>query len=323
MSALLLICLLLAQAADSAAARARALIEAGKLKEAREALAGADPASSGIAYLRGLIGYRLHEYAEAAKALEIAAPGIPETSPRYLEAVQMIGRSEYLAGHVGAAIPWLEKARASGVHGNELFYMLGNSYLQTQQTEKARASFAALFGVPPDSGAASLLTAQMMLRQQLEDEAQQESERALERDPSLPGAHFVLGEIAIYRAQIGRAVAELNREIVLNPNFAMAYYRLGDAYTRREEWDRAISPLQRAIWLEPTYSGPYILLGKALWKTGDLPGAERMLRRALQMDPQNASAHYLLGRTLIQSGHAEEGKSLLRRSEELKQQSEK
>ena len=323
MSGVLLICLLLAQAPDSAAARAKALIEAGKLQEARAALAGADAASPEIAYLRGLVSYRLHDYAEAAKALKIAAPAIPETSPRYVETVRMIGRCEYLAGHIAAAIPWLEKARASGVQSNELFYVLGNSYLHAQQIEKARAAFAAMFGVPADSGAAHLLTARMMLRQELEDDAQRESEQALARDPKLPGAHFILGEIAIYRAQTDRAIDELNREIALNPNYAMAYYRLGDAYTRREDWDRAIPPLQRAVWLDPTYSGPYILLGKALWKTGDLPGAERMLRRALQMDPGNSSAHYLLGRTLIQSGRAEEGKKLLRRSEELKQESEK
>ncbi len=323
MFGVLLICLLLAQPADSAAARAKALVEAGKWKEARAALAGADPAAPEIAYLRGLIAYRLQDYAEAAKSLQIAVPAIPEGSPKYLETIQMIGRCEYLAGHVAAAIPWLEKARASGVRSSELLYMLGNSYLQGRRIEKGRAAFAALFGVPADSAAACLMAAQMLLRQQFEDDAQRESEQALARDPKLPGAHFILGEIAIYRAQIGRAVEELQREIAVNPNYAMAYYRLGDAYTRREEWDHAIPPLQRAVWLDPTYSGPYILLGKALWKTGDLAGAERMLRRALQMDPKNSSAHYLLGRTLIQSGHTEEGKELLRRSEELKKDSGK
>lgn len=319
----LIICLLLAQAGGSAAARATALIEAGKLQEARAALSGADAASPQIAYLRGLIAYRLHEYAEAAKALEMAAPAIPENSPRYLETAQMIGRSEYLAGHIAAAIPWLEKARAAGLNSSELLYTLGNSHLQARQMDRGRADFAALFGVPADSAAAHLLTAQMIMRHEYEDDAQREAEQALARDPQLPGAHFILGEIAIYRAQIGRAVEQLNREIAINPNFAMAYYRLGDAYTRREEWDRAIPPLQRAVWLDPTYSGPYILLGKALWKTGDLAGAERMLRRALQMDPQNAPAHYLLGRTLIQSGRAGEGKEMLRQWEKLKQAAEK
>jgi tetratricopeptide (TPR) repeat protein len=317
----LLIWLLLWQTPENTITRATAMMEAGKLKEAREMLAGANDSSPGVTYLRGLISYRLHDYVSAAKALRAAAAALPETSPKYRETVRMIGQSEYLSGHIAAAIPWLEKAQASGYRSNELFYMLGNSYLQERQIQKGRAAVAETFGVAADSAAASLFTAQMLIRLELEDDAERELEAALAREPKLPGAHYMLGEIAIYRAQAGRAIYELSREIALNPDFAMAYYRLGDAYTRQEDWDHAIPPLERAVWLNPTYSGPYVLLGKAYFKKSDLPNAEHMLRRALQMDPRNASAHYLLGRTLIQAGHAEEGKKLLSRWEELRQES--
>jgi tetratricopeptide (TPR) repeat protein len=317
----LLICLLLWQTPENAVARATALMEAGKLKEAQEMLAGADASSPGAKYLRGLISYRLHDYVSAAKALQEAVAAIPGNSPKYRETVRMIGQSEYLSGHIAAAIPWLEKAQASGARSNELFYMLGNSYLQARQIEKGRAALARTFGVPADSGAARLYTAEMLIRLEFEDDAQRELEAAVAGEPKLPGAHYMLGELAIYRAQTSRAIDELSREITLNPDFAMAYYRLGDAYTRQEDWDHAVPPLERAVWLNPTYSGPYILLGKAYFKKSDLPNAEHMLRRALQMDPRNASAHYLLGRTLIQAGRTEEGRKLLRRWEELRQES--
>lgn len=321
MIAALLTCLLLLQATDDAVARATALMEAGKLKEARELLDGANVSSPGAAYLRGLISYRLHDYVPAAKALQEALPAIPEGNPKYRETLRMIGQSEYLSGHIAAAIPWLEKAQAAGTRSNELFYMLGNSYLQTHQIEKGRAAVAATFGVAAESGAARLFTAQMLIRLELEDDAEHELEAALAREPNLPGLHYLLGEIAIYRSQTARAIEELSREIALNPDFAMAYYRLGDAYTRQEDWDHAVPPLERAVWLNPTYSGPYILLGKVYLKKSDLPNAEHMLRRALQMDPRNASAHYLLGRTLIQAGHTEEGKKLLSRWEALRKES--
>lgn len=278
------------------------------------------PADLSPAYVAGLTSYRHHDYVAAAKTLKAAVPSIPNQSVQYRETLEMIGRSEYLAGHIPEAIPWLEKARTAGAGGNELFFVLGNSYLQAHQIPKGKAAFAELYGVPAESGAARLVTAHLLIRLELEDEAQAELEAALSREPKLPDAHFMLGEIAIYRGELDRAVAELNREIAVNPGFAMAYYRLGDAFTRREDWEHAVPPLQRAVWLDPTYSGPYILLGKTYQKQGDLVEAERMLRRALQMDPQNASAHYLLGRTLIQSGHDEEGKQLLRQWEQLRQQ---
>ena len=273
------------------------------------------------AYLSGVASYRRHDYVAAAKSLEDAAPAIPPDSAQYRETAEMIGRSEYLAGHLKQAVPWLEKARAAGARDNELFFVLGNSYLQLHEPAKARAAFAELYGVPTESGAARSITARLLMRLEFEDDAQAELQAALAREPELPEAHYMLGEIAIYRAQLDRAVEDLDREIAINPAFSMAWYRLGDAYTRREDWEHAVPPLQRAVWLDPTYSGPYILLGKTYLKTNDLPEAERMLRRALKIDPKNASAHYLLGRTLIQSGHAEEGKKLLHRWEELRKES--
>ncbi|HUO31078.1 MAG TPA: tetratricopeptide repeat protein [Bryobacteraceae bacterium] len=251
--------------------------------------------------------------------LEDAAHRQPPANRPQPPAAEVAARKEYLAGHLHAAIPLLEKARASGVRNNELFFLLGNCYLQTHQVAKGRAAFASLYGVPPESAGARLFAAQMLMRLEFEDDAQSELEAAVTRDPKIPEAHYMLGEIAIYRAQLNRAAQELQREIALNPGFAKAYYRLGDTYTRSEDWEHAVPPLQRAVWLDPTYSGPYILLGKTYLKKGNLPEAERMLRRALQMDPQNASAHYLLGRTLIQAGQTAEGKKLLNEWEKLKQ----
>jgi predicted Zn-dependent protease len=303
--------------------RAKASIEAGKLAEGRAALAGLDPEQPEVAYLAGLLHYRAREYPAAIEALTKAVKS-PESSVTYKEAVQMLGLSCYLSGRLKDAIPWLEKAVQSGVRvGPDVFYMLGNSYIQAVEPDKSRQAFARMFEVAPDSAAAHLLNAQMMVRQEFEDLAEKELERALSLDPRIPGAHFLLGELAIFRARLDEAITQLRAEIALNPDFFAAYYRLGDAYTRREDWDTAIPLLQKSIWLNPTFSGPYILLGKAYWKKGDLGNAEAMLRRAVRMDPQNSSAHYLLGQTLVQAGHAEEGRQMLRRAQELRKDGDK
>jgi tetratricopeptide (TPR) repeat protein len=119
--------------------RAKALIEAGKLAEGRAAIAGLDPEQPEVAYLAGLLHYRAREYPAAIQALTKAVRA-PESSVTYKEAVQMLGLSCYLSGRLKDAIPWLEKALQSGVRvGPDVFYMLGNSYIQAVEPDKAPA----------------------------------------------------------------------------------------------------------------------------------------------------------------------------------------
>ena len=270
------------------------------------------------AHAAGVAAYGRHDYAKAAESLRTAISGEVPDSAAYRESALLLGQSLYLSGALTEAIPWLEKALRFDVRANEVLYMLGTAYLRTGKASQAGIAFSQLFAVKAGSAAAHLLTAQMMVRLELEEQAEKELESALALDPRIPEAHFLLGELAIYHGEFEQAVLQLNAEIAINPNFSQAYYRLGDAYTRRERWAEAIPLLQKAIWLNPIFSGPYILLGKAYLKTNELPDAEGMLRRAIQMDPQNSSAYYLLGQTLVKARRTEEGRQMLERSQQLR-----
>jgi len=265
-----------------------------------------------------LTSYKQHRFPEAVahftEALKSEKPGTPE----YDESVLLLGQTLFLQSKFGDAIPWLEKAAAGKAATPEAAFMLGNAYILTQQPDKSVRAFAQLFRVDPNSAAAHLTAAQMMLHHDIDSEAAKQAKLALTLDPRIPEAHFLLGEVAIGHADLDEAIAELNQEIALNPGFAMAYYRLGDAYSRREDWDQAMAPLERSVWLNPNYSAPFILLGKGYLKRKELANADGVLRHALQLDPQNLSAHYLLGETLMQEGKVEEAKKEMARWKELK-----
>lgn len=266
---------------------------------------------------QGMSLFQHREFAKAAASFEAAIKTEKPETAHYAEVAYWLGQADYLAARNADAIPWLEKAIAGGVRGPEIEYMLGNASIQNRDPDRARRAFAAMFGVLPETPAAHLLTAQMMIRQEFEEFAVKELDRAVELDPRLPEAHYLLGIISTYHNDLDRAKRELASEIAINPNFAMAYYKLGDAYSRHEEWNDAIPLLQKAIWLNPTYSGPYILLGKGYLKREQLANAEAALRRAIQMDPANYSAHYLLGQTLNRLGKTEEGHKMLEESQKL------
>jgi len=314
------------QQADAATDRAEALLTAGKVDEALELLKAIPRTSSNdslISHLLGLAYYQKSDYARAIELLTASAASSPEASKQHRQAIRLLGMSHYVSGHVPRAIPYLEQVTGWDSHDVEIQYILGNAYLQAHSLDKARNAFAAMFSLAPNSAAAYLINAQMMIRQQLEELAEVELRKALELDPKLPEANFLLAEMAIYHANVDLGITLLEKEITINPAFAMAYYSLGEALTRQLKWTAAIAPLQKSIWLNPFFSGPYIVLGKVYLKTGDLGNAESMLRHALKMDPNNFSGHHLLAQVLQQAGKTEDAKKEYELADRLRAGSER
>jgi len=271
----------------------------------------------------GKVFYTQGNYKKAVEQLTSAIEKLPNNSIETAQSVQMLGLSHYILGQLTEAIPFFEKLIAGQPENGEIAYALGVCYIQTRQPSKSRDTFARLFKVPLGSASAYLLNAKMHVRQQFEETAETELNKALELDPKLPEVKFVLGELAIYRAEIDKGIVLLQQEIANNPANSMAYYRLGEAFSRQLKWDEAIPPLQRSVWLNPFFSGPYIVLGKVYLKKQDLGNAENLLRRATQIDPNNFGAHYLLAQVLQQAGKADEAKNEFALAEKLRGSGEK
>ena len=277
-----------------------------------------DPQNAEIKFWLGKAFYTQADYQGAIENLSLVNDKFAVNSNAEIQIVQMLGLAYYISGRLAEAIPYLEKITQRQPENSEIAYALGVSYIQTRQPAKSRDTFAKLFNVQTNSGAAYLLNAQMHVRQQFEETAATELNKALEIDPRLPQVRFILGELAIYRAEIDQGIIFLKQEIALNPLNAMAYYRLGEGFSRQLKWDEAIPPLQKSIWLNPFFSGPYIVLGKVYLKKQDFGNAENMLRRSTAIDPNNFGAHYLLAQVLQQTGKAEEAKAEFALAEKLR-----
>ena len=289
--------------------QARLLIDQGKPQAAIETLTGlGEPRAPEVSLLLGVAYYHADDNQHAVELLAAVFDKFPEESLERREAVQVLGLAYFGMGRFTEALPHLEATRLWAADNPELGYVLGQTYVQTRQPDRARATFARTFGAAADSAAAHLLAAQMMIRLQFESQAEEELNRAIAKDPKLPRAHALLGQLALFRGRLDEAVLMTEREIALSPADGMAFSQLGDARLRQLRWDEGIDALQKSIWLNPFYSAPYILLGKAYVKKGQPATAEGMFTRAIQYDPNNRSAHYLLGQLLQQMGREADAK---------------
>jgi tetratricopeptide (TPR) repeat protein len=310
-----------AQAPDAETiASVRRLMDAGQPAQAIGRLTALDTGEPIVQYLLGLAYYHADDH---AKAIRWLTPVVSQLTPGSLErreAEQVLGLSLYAAGRFAEALPYLEATRTWSRASVELNYFLGLAYLQTGQVEAARAALAATFGVPADQPGAYLLTAQTLIRLNLDEAAEDELKLAVSKDPRLPRAQLLLGQIALFRGRIDESVDWTRRELAISPGDAMAWNQLGDAYVRQANWPDAIQMLQRSIWINPFYSAPYILLGRAYAKTGQAATAEAMLRRAIEYDPNNRTAHYTLAQLLQQNGRDDEAKAEFAVAEQLQGQ---
>jgi tetratricopeptide (TPR) repeat protein len=298
----------------------RRLIDEGHAAKAIERLQTLDKSQPTIAHLLAVAYYHADDHLRAIDLLTSNIAKLATGSLERREAEQILGLSLYAAGRLADAIPYLEATRVWAASNLELQYMLGLAYLQTAKIDRAREALAITFGVLPNSPAAQLVTAQMLIRLNLDAAAEEELTRALKQDPRLPQAQYLLGQVAMFRGRLDESAGWSKRELDINPGNAMAWYQLGDVYVRQSKWDDAVTALQRSLWINPFYSGPYILLGRAYIKKGQPSTAEGMLRRAIQYDPNNRTAHYVLAQLLQQMGRAEEAKAEFAIAEKLQGQ---
>jgi tetratricopeptide (TPR) repeat protein len=297
----------------------RKLLREGKFDAAiatLEDLQSKNPATPGLSHELGVAYYKKGDYLKAIAVLQKAEA----ENPKDAEATQLLGLSAYLAGRPNEAIPALVKVQTWFPNANvDAAYILGVCYIQTRDYPKARGAFAKMFNVPPDSAAAYLFTARMLLRQDFGPIAEEYAQKAASIDPHLPLVHNLLGEVYLFHSQVPEAIAEFQKELALNPGYAPAYYKLADAYSRIQKFDEAEKLLQRSIWLDATSTGPYILMGKVLQKKGESALAVRSLQRAVAMDPNNPMTHHLLGQAYREMGREEDAARELGAAGELEE----
>jgi tetratricopeptide (TPR) repeat protein len=303
--------------AASPFANADHLLELGKYSEAiaeLESMQNQTPPPKGLVHELGVAYYKKGDYPNAILNLQKALQETPGDG----EATQLLGLSLYLGGKPGDAIPYLEKVQSWYPRANvDASYILGIAYIQTKQYPQARQSFAKMFGVPPDSAAAYLFCARMLLRLDFAPVAEEYGLKAVSLDPKLPMAHYLLGELYLYQSKIDDAIKHLEQELAINPGYPNVYYKLADAYTRVQKFDEAERLLERSIWLDATSTGPYILLGKVLQKKGETELAVRALQRAIAMDPGNPMPHQLLGQAYRTLGQTADAERELKQADEL------
>ncbi len=128
-------------------------------------------------------------------------------------------------------------------------------------------------------------------------QAEQQLNAALSLDADSAEAHFRLGILMLYWAELGnddqrlaKAEQQFRRAISIKSDFAMAYYNLARCLDKQGKSVDAIAAMRESLELEPSYLPARRALGGLLMKAGRLPEAAAELQRVLEDHPDDKQA---------------------------------
>ena len=155
-----------------------------------------------------------------------------------------------------------------------------------------------------------------------------EFERAIQENPSLPGAHYLLAAVLLATgtddAYVGAAQDNLKREIAISPGDAMSYTALGKIAATRNNYAEAETWLKKAAALDPNNPDSWLYLGQIYFDSHRTVESESALRQCIRFTTdvsrnryQVQKAHFLLGRILMQNGQQDAANAEMKISRDL------
>jgi protein O-GlcNAc transferase len=172
----------------------------------------------------------------------------------------------------------------------------GLSYYNLTRIEDAKQELEAALAIAPDYTKAESLLANILVRQQLLDQARTRFSHILQITPADFDAHYNLGVLAAMTNQWDEGIQHLHRALAVDPYSAEAHNTLGSIFLRKQDFLGARTELQEAVCLKPDFVFAHYNLGLADRALGNSESARQDFEKAHAIDPKFAAAQSALDR---------------------------
>lgn len=235
------------------------------------------------------------QFSLAASELEKVVAG-GGRNPRIVAA---LGQAYFSLRKLKLARANLERALQEDPADHLTAYTLGLVLLEQKDPSGASAIFSELERAVGDSATFRLLLARAYEDTGFHRQGDRELRRALELDPKIHFAHFLLGMSALQQgesARVDEAQGEFEAEIREHPEEFAPLYFLGVVFESKRKWERAKYYLDQAARMEPDDADVHFHLGEVESESGDLAEAVKNLEKSIALTTISSHAHYQRGR---------------------------
>lgn len=122
------------------------------------------------------------------------------------------------------------------------------------------------------------------------DEAIEQLQKIIEKNPNYAPAYSNLGAAYYGKGKLDKAIEATRKAIEINPNDKTTHGNLGNAYTDLKRYDEAIAEHKKAIELAPNDAKAYLNLGTAFYKKGNIEEGINQLKKAISLNPYHPLA---------------------------------
>jgi len=131
--------------------------------------------------------------------------------------------------------------------------------------------------------------------------AVKEFKSALEVEPQLFDAHYLIGVCFWLLGDYSPAIEHLNQSLDRDPRHALARFYLAQCLIKKENFDSAFDQLKIAVQLQPDLARAWLLLSQMLTASEQYGEAMKILEAAHKQLPKNIPITLALARLLASS----------------------
>jgi tetratricopeptide (TPR) repeat protein len=139
-------------------------------------------------------------------------------------------------------------------------------------------------------------------RAQLLKDAGRECNKALDADPRVVEAHYLLGKVYREENRLEKAEQAFSGAVKLDPHYGSAWVALGTVQTQREKYGPALESFNQAISVSPNNAHAYFGRGQLYARQGQLERAVKEYNMSLYKNSNDAAVHLALGKAFDQQG---------------------
>jgi tetratricopeptide (TPR) repeat protein len=134
------------------------------------------------------------------------------------------------------------------------------------------------------------------------DRAEQAFGGACKLDPKYANAWAYLGFVQVQQGKYSVGEENLRRAIAISANNSTAYFGLGQMYAKQGQFDKAVREYGMAVYKNPNNDAIHIAYGQAEQQLGESVAAQREFQEAIRLRPDNPEGYLSLAANFMAHG---------------------